>query len=152
MTNEAYQGPERRKFVRLDYVTPVAYKVCKPETIAKIMQGYSTNISEAGILCHIKEAVNVEDVLWLSFDRDILSICRELDQKCFIYQGGIIGKVVRVEKKEDGASDVGLQFIIREEPNLTHIYPKLFFLKDASANAVDEEDDAEIDEEENGAQ
>ena len=147
MTDEAYQGPERRKFIRLDYVTPVAYKICKPETIAKILQGYSTNISEAGIFCHIKEAVNVEDILWLSFDRATLSICQDLDRKCFVYQGGIIGKAVRVEKKEDGTSDVGVQFIIREELNLTHIYPKLFFLKDTLTNPVDEGNDEEADEE-----
>jgi len=124
-----YKGQERRGFVRLDYVTPLAYKVCKKETILKLFAGYTVNISQSGLLCKIKERVEPGDILWLSFDRATLSICEEIERNCFIYQNGIIGKVVRVGALGD-SFHIGLRFIIRQEKNLTYIYPKIHFLKE----------------------
>lgn len=126
---EDYNGPERRKFIRLDYATPLGYKVCKQETLMKLLEGYISNVSEAGVLCNIKDKVNKDDILWLSFDRATLTICEEIEKRALIYQNGIIGKVVRIEPKDLGAYDIGVQFITREEENLTHIYPKVHFLK-----------------------
>jgi len=123
-----YKGAERRQFVRLDYVMPFACKVCKKETLAKLLQGYTSNISQAGVFCSIKEKVAKDDILWLSFDRATLDFCGELEKQALIYQSGVIGKVVRVTPK-NGAYDLGIQFVTREEKNLTHIYPKLHFLK-----------------------
>jgi len=128
MKNE-YAGPERREFVRLDYGSPLDYKVCKKETISKLLEGYTADVSEAGLLCNIKNRVDQEDILWLSFDRNTLSICEELEKRALIYQNGVIGKVVRVEPKGGENYDVGVRFITREEKNLTHIYPKVHFLK-----------------------
>ncbi len=127
MTQE-FTGVERRKFVRLDYSTPLDYKVCKKETLLKLLQGYTSDVSEAGLLCSIKDKVNKDDILWLSFDRATLIICEELEKRALIYQNGIIGKVVRIEPKDLGDYDIGIQFITREEENLTHIYPKVHFL------------------------
>jgi len=110
--------PERREFVRLDSSTPLAYKICKKETISKLLQGYTSNVSSAGLLCNVKETVSPEDILWLSFDRGILSICEELEKRVFIYQNGIIGKVVRVEAKGWNNFDIGVKFITREEQGI----------------------------------
>lgn len=126
---DAYQGHERRQFVRLDYTTPLNYKVCKKKTVAKLLKGYIADISQAGIFCRIKEKVKKKDILWLSFDRPTLTICEDLERRSLIYQNGIIGKVVRIEPKSKNTYNVGLQFITREEKNLTHIYPKVHFLK-----------------------
>jgi len=125
---ENYNGLERRKFFRLDYSIPLDYKVCKKETLSKLLQGYTSNVSEAGVLCNIKDKVNKDDILWLCFDRATLNICEDLEKRALIYQNGIIGKVVRIEPKDLGDYDVGIQFITREEKNLTHIYPKIHFL------------------------
>lgn len=127
--DSVYKGPERRQYSRLEYVTPVAYKVCKKETISKLLEGYTSNISQAGILCNIKDRVNKDDILWLSFERDVLSICRDLDRRSLIYQNGIVGKVMRTEQKVDNSYDVGIRFITREEKNLTNIYPQVHFLE-----------------------
>ncbi|MBN1912942.1 MAG: PilZ domain-containing protein [Candidatus Omnitrophica bacterium] len=127
MEDNVYRGPERRKFIRLDYVTPLNYKVCKKETITKLLEGYTVNISQTGLLCSIKEKVKENDILWLSFDRDTLSICKDVEKRSLIYQNGIIGKVVRAEGKDDGSYRVGIKFITFEEKNLTHIYPKSHF-------------------------
>ena len=89
--------------------------IATKETIGKLLKGYTSNISSAGLLCNVKETVNPEDVLWLSFDRGVLSVCEELERKAFIYQNGIIGKVVRVEAKGYDNYDVGIKFLTREE-------------------------------------
>lgn len=127
---ELYNGAERRQFIRLDCVMPLAYKVCKEETIIKLMEGYTANISESGLLCSIKDKVAEGDILWLSFDRSTLSMCTQLESKSLIYQSGIIGKVVRLESLENNVFHVGIQFLTREEKNLSHIYPKTHFFKD----------------------
>jgi len=124
-----YNGSERREFSRLDYVTPIMFKVCRKEVLDKLLEGYTSDVSQAGLLCNIKENVKEDDILWLSFDRATLNICEELDRRSLIYQNGIIGKVVRIEPQQDGTFNVGVQFIIREEKNLSHIYPKIKFVK-----------------------
>jgi hypothetical protein len=124
-----YSGPERRKFIRLDYVTPLAFKVCKGDIIDKLLQGYTSNISQTGLMCTINEKVKEDDILWLSFDRDTISVCEEIERNCLVYQSGIIGKVARVEEKGDNVYKIGIQFITREERNLTNIYPKIYFLE-----------------------
>ncbi|MEI6631634.1 MAG: PilZ domain-containing protein [bacterium] len=113
--DEQYTGSERRQFMRLDYVTPLDYKVCKKETITKLLQGYTSNVSKTGLLCTIKQRVEPEDILWLVFDRDTLNVCQDIEKSSLVYQNGIIGKVVRVELKEDNTYRVGIHFITREE-------------------------------------
>jgi hypothetical protein len=134
---EEYKGIERRQFARLDYVTPLAYKVCKEETISRLLEGYTSNISQAGLLCNITTKINEGDVLWLSFDRSILIFCEELDKRSLIYQNGVIGKTVRIDPRDDGSYNIGVQFITREEKNLTNIYPKAHFLKLKDKNEKD---------------
>lgn len=124
-----YKGAERREFTRLSYCMPLAFKVCKDKTISTLLQGYTSDVSQSGILCRLKEKVKKNDVLWLSFDRANLNICEELEKRSLIYQGGVIGKAVRIEPRKDGAYDVGIQFITREEKNPTHIYPMTYFLE-----------------------
>lgn len=113
---------ERREFLRLNYAAPLACKVCNKETISRLLEGYTSNISEAGMLCSIKKPVSPEDILWLSFDRGVLSICEELEKRVLIYQNGIIGKVVRVESKGLENFDVGIRFLTRGERDWKNVY------------------------------
>ena len=124
-----YKGEERRNFMRLDYRALLAYKVCREETINKLLQGYTADISRSGLLCNIKDRVNKDDILWLSFDRGTLNIFAEIERRSLIYQNGIIGKVVRIEQRNDDTYNVGVQFITREEKNSTNIYPKFHFIE-----------------------
>jgi len=139
-----YQGPERRQFIRLDYLTPIAYKVCKRKTISKILEGYTSNISQSGLLCNIKDKVDKNDILWISFDRATLGICEDLEKRSLIYQNGIIGKVVRIGHKPDDTYDVGMKFVTREEKNFTHIYPKINFLQEQEGEQKEEDEDTQI--------
>ena len=52
---KTYKGPERRKFLRLDYTTPLACKVCKKKTISNLFNGYIADVSQSGLRCKIKE-------------------------------------------------------------------------------------------------
>ena len=124
-----YQGREKRNFMRLEHISPLAYKVCREETINKLLQGYTADISQSGLLCNIKDRVNEDDILWLSFDKDTLNIFGEIEKRSLVYQNGIIGKVVRIEQRNDDTYNVGIQFITREEKNLTNIYPKFHFIE-----------------------
>ena len=113
---------ERRSFLRINHASPLAYKVCKKESISRLLEGYTSNISEAGVLCNIREAVSPDDILWLSFDRGTLNICEELEKRALIYQNGIIGKVVRIDPKGFDNFDVGIKFLTREEKNWENAY------------------------------
>lgn len=110
-------------------MAPLAYKVCKEKTIHRLLQGYTANISQSGLFCNIENRVKKDDILWLSFDRDTLSICEGIEKRSLIYQSGVVGKVVRIKHNKDGSYNVGIQFITREEKNSTHIYPKVYFLE-----------------------
>jgi len=120
---------ERRSFRRLEYSVPLGFKICNKDTISKLCAGYSVNISQSGISCSIGEKVNPDDILWLSFDRDTLDFCRELEKRVLIYQNGIIGNVTRVEPDEIGSYNIGIKFITREEKNLGNIYPQTYFFE-----------------------
>lgn len=125
---ENYNGQERRESLRIDYVVPLGCKVCKKETISKLLEGYIANISSAGLWCNIKDKVSQDDILWLGFDRQTLDIYEEIEKKVFIYQNGIIGKVVRIHPREFDTYDVGIRFITREERDSSNIYTKIHFL------------------------
>lgn len=138
-----FSGAERREFVRLEYVAPLAYKVCKETTLSKLLEGYTVNVSNSGLLCTLKEKVPAGSSLWVSFDRGVLGICTDIEKRCLIYQNGIIGKVVRAEPRKDGEYSVAIRFLTREEKIDTHIYPRVYFGDTAPDNV--EPDDAEQD-------
>jgi hypothetical protein len=118
---------ERREFPRIPYVTALAIKICRQETLSRLLEGYTVNISTSGLLCNVKQPVNMADILWLSFNKSDLEVCHEVEKRSFIYQNGIIGKVVRIDKKENGTFDVGVNLLTREEKNMTNIYPRVHF-------------------------
>ncbi|KPK98416.1 MAG: hypothetical protein AMJ95_04050 [Omnitrophica WOR_2 bacterium SM23_72] len=135
---KVYKEPDRRKFLRLEFRTPLQFKVCKKETISMLLEGYTSNISQNGLLCNMREKLKHGDFVWLSFDRATLSICEELEKRALVYQNGIIGKVVRIARKARDSFDVGVQFLTREEKNLTHIYPKMHFATELSGRQDEE--------------
>lgn len=124
-----YNDAEHRSFVRLNYIKPLLLKLCKKKTVFNLLDGYTSNISKAGLLCSIKEKVRINDILWLSFDRGTLNFCQELERKALVYQSGIMGKVVRVIHQGKNDYSVGIQFITREEKSHSNIYPKIYFLE-----------------------
>jgi len=129
-----FQGQDRREHERFDCMTPLAYKICNQETLSKLFQGYTVNVSESGLLCSIHDNVKLEDVMWLSFNKSVLELCASMDKHSFFYQNGIIGKVVRISDKEDGTHEVGIHFITREEQNFVNTHANTRFIKDNDEN------------------
>ncbi len=128
-----YHGGERREFARLPYSKPLAYKICKEETLRKILEGYTVNVSQAGLLCNIKDKVNLDDILWLSFDKSVLVICSEMEKKSLIYQNGVVGKVVRIDLNKNQTYDIGVKFITRVENCAKEIESKISSMKNEEA-------------------
>lgn len=142
-----YDGVERREFERVDCVTPLAYKICKAETVNRLFEGYTMNLSEAGLLCRVKEQLTKDDIVWLSFDRTTLSFCAQMEKRAFFYQNGVFGKVVRIEGGHEDSFDIGVQLVTREEKNLSNIYPKIHFViqpRDTDTQAPSVEPGADI--------
>ena len=115
LNSEDFTGTDRREFMRLDCSSPLAYKVCKQETLTKLLEGYTVNVSQAGLLCTLNDKVKLEDVLWLSFDKSVLFTCEQIEKRSLIYQSGVIGRVVRIDDRDNGTFDVGVRFLTREE-------------------------------------
>jgi len=120
---------ERREFIRREYPVPLGFKICNKDTVSKLCAGYTVDISQSGLLCNIRQKVNQDDILWLSFDRQTLDYCREMEKRVLIYQNGIIGNVTRVKAEEAGNYKVGIKFITRQEKDAGNIYPQTYFLE-----------------------
>jgi c-di-GMP-binding flagellar brake protein YcgR len=129
-----FNGTERRKHPRISIESPLAYKVCNPNTLSKLFQGYTVNVSNSGLLCTMNNIVNIDDVLWLSFNKSVLLQCQEIEKHSFFYQNGILGKVVRVDTKDAGHFEVGINFLTKEEPNLTNIFSREYFVEKNEKN------------------
>jgi len=123
------QGEERRQFIRLSYKTPLMYKVCKKSTITKIMEGYTHNISESGLMCNINGIIPKAATLWLKLDMGALSLCQEIEKRCVVIQQGILGQVAWLKKLSDQSYDVGVRFLTRKEkinPSITQQVAKIY--------------------------
>ena len=120
---------ERREFIRQEYSAPLGFKICNKDTVSKLCAGYTVDISQSGLLCNIRQKVNQDDILWLSFNRQTLDYYREMEKRVLIYQNGIIGNVTRVKAQETGNYQVGIKFITREEKDAGNIYPQAYFLE-----------------------
>ncbi len=112
---ETYEGSERRNFLRLSYKAPLMFKICKKKTFSKLMQGYTHDISQAGLKCNLQTKVPLNAILWLRLDMGALSMCEEIERRCTIVQHGILGKVVWTKEKKNESYDVGVCFVTREE-------------------------------------
>lgn len=132
-----YRGKERRRFIRLPYRAPLNYKVCKEETIKKLMSGYTENISRSGLLCNIKESPPADSVLWLALDSGILSVCTEIEKNSIILQHGVLGRVIRTYSKKDGSFDVGVCFLIRNEPDKNGLFQRAYIDEGMIGYSVD---------------
>lgn len=121
-----YSGREKRQFIRLPYRSPLNYKVCKEDTVKKLMFGYTEDISQSGLLCNIKELVPLDSVLWLLLDMGALAMCAQIEKNSIILQHGILGRVVRTYGKKDGSFDVGVRFLTRNETASSDLFQRVY--------------------------
>ena len=124
-----YNPRERREFPRSQYPTPLSFKVCNKNTVSKLCAGYTVDVSQSGLLCNMQEKVNQDDILWLSFDRETLDFCRDLEKRVLIHQNGIIGNVTRIQADQTGNYSVGIRFITCQEKGTDNIFSQTYFLE-----------------------
>ncbi len=122
MTQENRSQQERREFFRLNFNTPLkfqSYQVEDPAAAsgtARVVK--SRNISQAGILFQTENRPpQLSSVLWMNLDIRTLQICQEIEKKALVQNGGLLGRVVRVEESPENQSvyDIGVAFITQDQ-------------------------------------
>ena len=112
---EDYKGNEKREFLRYDYSSPLSYKeidlFSDKNTISKLFEAVSKNLSVSGISFISQKAPNIAGVLLMNLDYGTAEVCREIEKRALIVDNKLIGKVVRIENREDGFFDVGVAFV-----------------------------------------
>jgi len=117
---DAYQGRERREFLRYAYEKPIHYIVIDPshekDDRFKFFDVISKNLSAAGMLFRSKTMPKMSSIVILDLDFKTTRVCEEIEESILIINDKVLGKVVRVEATDDGMYDVGVAFIKKSEP------------------------------------
>ena len=103
---------DRREFLRLDFRQPLRFRLV-PSSSEALHDASGSNISVSGILFKSRVLPALSSVLWMDVDTRTLRICREIDEHVLVQDGGLIGRVVRVEENpgEAGTFSVGVCFL-----------------------------------------
>lgn len=105
-------GSDRREFLRLDFRQPLRFRMV-PSSGEVLHDASGSNISVSGLLFKSRVLPPLSSVLWMDVDTRTLRICREIDERVLVQDGGLIGRVVRVEENpgEAGTFSVGVCFL-----------------------------------------
>lgn len=110
---------ERREFLRMDYETPLDFKILTGDKLTVKSDITSRNISASGLLFRTNKDVSIpaiSDIVWIKLDEKMVNICAEIENDLIIHEGGIYGRVVRISEGEPGISyDVGVCFLRRKD-------------------------------------
>jgi len=110
---------DKREFLRYRCDKPMRFKILlspKDNSNAlKLLCGISKNLSASGILFASDTCPEISSILVLDMDYRTTSICQEIEEKVLIVDGKLIGKVVRIEEKDDGTYNVGVAFIKKSD-------------------------------------
>lgn len=117
--DEKYRGEERRKFLRCSYEKAFSYN---PVDISKdrgfmssLVTAISRNLSGTGMLFSTNQAPILSSLLVLNLDYRTARVCEEVERNALIVNDRVLGKVVRIEERGDGAYDVGVAFVTKSD-------------------------------------
>lgn len=114
MTN----SDDRREFLRIDYETPVQYKIYTGERLLKKPDVLSKNISASGLLFRTDSDTAIPaigNIVWIELDEKMLNICHEIENDLLLRDSGIFARVVRISEGEpDRSYDIGVCFLRRK--------------------------------------
>ncbi|MBN2453257.1 MAG: PilZ domain-containing protein [Candidatus Omnitrophica bacterium] len=106
---------EKREFLRSRFDRPVDFRILvspnDPIPASNLVKGISRNLSASGILFASDHLPAISSVLALDLDYRTTNICREIEEHALIIDNKLIGKVVRIEEKDDSGYDIGVAFI-----------------------------------------
>jgi hypothetical protein len=114
-----YQGSERRKFLRCNYEQFFDYNTVNlskdKKFMSSLISAVTRNLSGSGMLFSTAEAPQLSSLLVLSLDCQTARVCQEIERNALVVNNRILGKVVRIEERQDGAYDVGVAFVTKAE-------------------------------------
>lgn len=106
---------DKREFLRVDYETPLNFKVLSGEKFNVKSDICSRNISACGLLFRTTRESSIpalSSIVWIELDQKMMNICSEIEDDLVTYKNGIFGRVVRIAEGEPGRSyDVGICFL-----------------------------------------
>lgn len=108
---EAYEGAERREFLRLPCETALKFTACREGLLQELQMGTTQNVSQTGMLFNAKNSPSLSSVILIEIDLKTLSNCIEVEGALVELNGRIMGKVVRVKPVEVGLYEIAVQFI-----------------------------------------
>ena len=109
---------EKREFLRVDYETPLDYKVLSGDKLASKSDILCRNLSACGLLFRTSSESSIpslSDIVWLGLDDHMMNICTEIEEDLILHNNGVFGRVVRIAEGEPGVSyDIGVCFLRRK--------------------------------------
>jgi c-di-GMP-binding flagellar brake protein YcgR len=109
------EGDDKREFLRVDYETPLNFKVLKDEKLTSKSDISSINVSACGLLFRTSTDSSIpslSSIVWIELDSKMMNICAEIEGDLIIHKNGVFGRVVRIAEGEPGKSyDIGVCFL-----------------------------------------
>lgn len=112
-------GDDKREFLRVDYETPLNFKVLKEDKLTAKSDVQSRNISACGLLFRTSTDASIpslSSIVWIELDPKMMNICAEIENDLVIHNNGVYGRVVRIAEGEPGKSyDIGICFLRKKD-------------------------------------
>ncbi|MFH1846486.1 MAG: hypothetical protein ABH869_02895 [Candidatus Omnitrophota bacterium] len=108
-------GEEKREFLRMDYESPLNFKVLSGEKLIAKSDITARNVSASGLLFRTEKEASIpplSSIVWIELDCKILNVCEEIEKDLVIHKNGVFGRVVRIAEGDPGQSyDIGICFL-----------------------------------------
>ncbi|RKY42588.1 MAG: hypothetical protein DRP85_02320 [Candidatus Makaraimicrobium thalassicum] len=112
-------GEEKREFLRMDYETPLNFRVLSGDKLTAKSDVFSRNISACGLLFRTSRESSIpalSSIVWIELDQKMMNICAEIEADLIIHKSGVFGRVVRIAEGEPGKSyDIGICFLRKKD-------------------------------------
>ena len=106
---------DKREFLRVDYETPLNFKVLSGDKLTAKSDILSRDISACGLLFRTTNEFSIpalSSIVWIELDEKMMNICSEIEHELVTHNGGVFGRVVRIAEGEPGKSyDIGVCFL-----------------------------------------
>ena len=110
---------EKREFLRVDYETPLNFKVLKEDKLSSKSDVHARNVSACGLLFRTSTEASIpslSSIVWVELDPKMMNICAEIEDDLVIHKNGVYGRVVRIAEGEPGKSyDIGVCFLRKKD-------------------------------------
>jgi len=110
---------DKREFLRVDYETPLNFKVLSGDKLTSKSDVSARNVSACGLLFRTSTESSIpalSSIVWIELDQKMMNICAEIEEDLVTHKNGIFGRVVRIAEGEPGKSyDIGVCFLRKKD-------------------------------------